>query len=184
VDFYTYQYLRENGTPYYVGKGTKSRAFTDNSKYVPVPVKPRILIQYWGSESEALEMEKWWIAFWGRKDIQTGTLRNLTNGGEGISGYVATEEVRKKYSVNAKKLWKDGNGVLPPAVRGVAPAWNKGKKCPEIAARMIGNANGKGHKEPHSPEHCAKISATLKAKGIKPSVEACRKGGRVRQGGS
>ena len=183
MEFYTYQYFRNDGTPYYIGKGKENRAFTDNSKYVPVPDKSRILIQYWGSEQEALEMEKWWIQFWGRKDNKTGILRNLTDGGEGLVGYVPSDETRRRYSENAKKLWREGKGVLPPAARGFASAWNKDKKCPEISNRMMGNRNGHGCKgRPKSLEIREKIRMTMLAKGIKPSIEACSKGGRTRAG--
>jgi hypothetical protein len=73
-------WLREDGTPYYVGKGCRGRAFAKHSLHRPP--KSRILIQYWESEDAAFEMEKWWINFWGRKDLGTGILRNLTAGGD------------------------------------------------------------------------------------------------------
>ena len=82
VDFpYTYLYLRKDGTPYYVGKGRGKRAFA-KTHGVSVPVRARIVLQHWASDAEALEMEQWWIRFFGRKDIGTGILRNLTDGGE------------------------------------------------------------------------------------------------------
>jgi len=50
----------------------------------------------------AYEIEKYLISYYGRKDIGLGTLVNLTNGGETVSGYIATTEVRKKMSISAK----------------------------------------------------------------------------------
>jgi len=78
--FYTYIYYDQQNLPYYVGKGCKSRVFHKHV-YVSVPIKSKILIQYWESEKDAFEMEEWWISFWGRKDLGTGILDNRTSGG-------------------------------------------------------------------------------------------------------
>lgn len=83
--FYTYLWFREDGTPYYVGKGSNRRAFYHHNVHRPKS-RARIFIQHWSSEEEAFEMEKWYIRFFGRKDNGTGILRNLTDGGEGPSG--------------------------------------------------------------------------------------------------
>lgn len=50
------------------------------------------------SEKECLEKEVDLIAQYGRRDISTGILTNLTNGGEGVSGFVFTETQRKERS--------------------------------------------------------------------------------------
>ena len=97
--FYTYLYLREDGTPYYVGKGTGTRAFCRD----PVSVKPprnrsRIIIQEFPTETEAFEAEVLLISFYGRKDIGTGCLRNKTDGGEGSSGKVVSVATRNRIS--------------------------------------------------------------------------------------
>lgn len=81
--FYTYLWLRDDGTPYYVGKGKGNRAYVGNRHKVPVPIdKSRILIQEYPSESDAFATEIFLISYYGRKDVGTGVLRNLTDGGD------------------------------------------------------------------------------------------------------
>ena len=94
--FYTYLWLRESGTPYYAGKGTGRRAFSSSAHGVHRPVdRVRILIQEFPSEEDAFEAEKFLIAYYGRKDLGTGCLRNLTDGGEGSVGAIRSEEFRR-----------------------------------------------------------------------------------------
>jgi hypothetical protein len=84
MKFYTYLWLRENGTPYYVGKGSGDRAFSDDMHRVRCPRDPaRIITQEFDSEEEAFAAECLLIAFYGRADLGSGCLRNLTNGGDG-----------------------------------------------------------------------------------------------------
>jgi hypothetical protein len=78
--FYTYLWLRENGTPYYVGKGTGRRAIRKGS---PKDLD-RILIQEFPSEEDAFAAEIFLIDYYGRRDLGTGCLRNLTAGGDGV----------------------------------------------------------------------------------------------------
>jgi hypothetical protein len=83
MGFYTYLWLREDGTPYYAGKGSGKRAFISAGHVCHRPVdKNRILIFSHVSELEAFESEIAFIKWFGRKDLGTGCLRNLTNGGE------------------------------------------------------------------------------------------------------
>lgn len=96
--FYTYLWLREDGTPYYVGKGQGDRAFkrAPEDKHQP-PVNPEcIIVQEWPDEALAFEGEKMLIAYYGRIDLGTGCLRNMTDGGEGMSGWIPSEETRRK----------------------------------------------------------------------------------------
>ena len=102
--FYTYLWLREDGTPYYVGKGSGRRAYQSKDHCVYRPKCDALIsVQYWESEEKAFEMEKWWIAFWGRKDVSTGILRNMTNGGDGPSGWVPSEETKAKIKEARKR---------------------------------------------------------------------------------
>ena len=92
--FYTYAYLREDRTPYYIGKGTRYRLFEGNGKPCPVPSKDRILILKNNlTEDEAFKHETYMINVFGRK-IDGGILLNKTFGGEGASGRVVKDATR------------------------------------------------------------------------------------------
>ena len=94
--FYTYAYLREDRTPYYIGKGTRYRRFEKNGKPCPPPPKNRIIILKNNlTEQEAFRHETYMINVFGRK-IDGGILLNKTFGGEGASGRIMSEEVKEK----------------------------------------------------------------------------------------
>lgn len=94
LKFYTYAYLRKNGTPYYIGKGCKGRCFAKRRR-IPVPPKNRILILKSNlTEEEAWDHEKYMIFVFGRKDLGTGILLNCTDGGEGSAGAVRSPEFK------------------------------------------------------------------------------------------
>ena len=98
--YYTYAYLREDKTPYYIGKGKGNRAYKKHRKGIGVPKdKSRIIFLKQNlTEEEAFRHEIYMIAVFGRKDLGTGILHNLTDGGDGASGYVFSEETKKKLS--------------------------------------------------------------------------------------
>ena len=95
--FYTYLWLREDGTPYYVGKGKEKRAWRKAA-----PPKERVVIYPAQSEVDAFETEIALIWYYGRKDNGTGCLRNYTDGGEGQAGRVIPEEENKRRSAKLK----------------------------------------------------------------------------------
>ena len=104
TQFYTYLWLRNDGTPYYAGKGHGDRAFYTNNRRFKSPPRERIRIQKWEDEQTALAMERYLINFYGRKDLGTGCLRNLTDGGEdppksAFKGKKHSEESRHKQSL-------------------------------------------------------------------------------------
>lgn len=101
-EFYTYLWLREDGTPYYVGKGKGRRGFTSLGHNVDCPNdESRIIVQTHSSEIDALDAERLLVSFYGRKDLGTGCLRNLTDGGEGLVNAPAiAESNRRRRMVN------------------------------------------------------------------------------------
>jgi hypothetical protein len=166
--FYTYLWLRDDGTPYYVGKGSGNRAFVQRRHTFPVPSVDRILVQDFPNEEAAFAAEMFLISFYGREDLGEGCLLNLTDGGEnpplkkkGCKG--PSEETRKKISETLKR-----KGIKPPSQLGV-------KKSDETLKRL--STSLLGHKgvpwtEEQRTQHKLRMKGTAFHKGHKHSESA------------
>ena len=110
MEYYTYAYLREDRTPYYIGKGKNRRAFDRKKHTVFVPSKDRIIFLKQNlTEEQSIRHEIYMIAVFGRKDLGTGILHNKTDGGDGCSGYFHSEKHKKRMSKLQTKRWsKEG----------------------------------------------------------------------------
>ena len=143
--YYVYQYIREDGTPYYIGKGKEQRAWSkDHNVNLPKDLSRIQIIKEKLTEEDAHILETALIAQHGRKDLGTGILHNKTNGGEGVTGrtgFTVSSETRAKMS-EARKGRK-----LSAETRAKMSVVRKGK------------SNGREGKK-HSPETIEKMRAT------------------------
>ena len=170
-DFYTYAYLRKDKTPYYIGKGTGNRIYRTTRRRVKPPKnKSRIIFLKKNlTEEDAFRHEIYMITVFGRKDLGTGILRNETNGGEGASGVVKSDETRKKLSETHKgkthseetkrKLSELKKGKNNPNY-GKSPSEETRKKLSE---RQKGEKNH-NYGKTYSEERKRKMSETTKGR--------------------
>lgn len=103
---YVYAYLRQDGTPYYIGKGINGRAWSKNHRVnLPKNSNCIVILEKNLTEIVALALERRYIKWYGRKDNHTGILRNLTDGGEGAMNRFVSEHERdiRRISVSGEK---------------------------------------------------------------------------------
>jgi hypothetical protein len=129
--FYTYAWLREDRTPYYIGKGIGNRAYKKHRRgnsYMSAPPKNRIIFLKKNlTEFDAYKHENYIISILGLKN-EGGILINMSYGGEGSSGRkpskyciertkqvntgrTLSEEHKKKVSeqVSQRRWWNNGS---------------------------------------------------------------------------
>lgn len=106
--FYTYAYFSESGKIYYIGKGKGRRAWDKNYRSVRRPPNKNniIILKNNLTEEEAFRHEVYMISVIGRRNLGTGSLMNMTDGGDGVSGLVRSDEYKKQKSISMKEYYK------------------------------------------------------------------------------
>lgn len=176
--FYTYTWVvlkDHQWTPIYVGKGSRARAF-DHLKAkthtgYALRKYPHYVVQTWHDENEdaAFALERQMIARYGRKDLGKGTLFNLTDGGDGVSG--PSPETRKKISdkLTGRKATPEHSANMSASLKGK----NAGKRrTDEVKAKLKAAAVGRNLGIKRSEETKARMSAAQKRRAAEKRVSS------------
>ena len=150
----------EGGHTYYVGQGNYDRPYAThpyrghkgNPCIKPTDKNQIVIIKKNLTEQEAKDLEIELIAKHGRLDLGEGYLLNRTDGGEGINGYIFSEETKRKMSeaLKGKPLSEEHKRKLSEAKKGkilsdetrkkISEA-NKGKIYSEETRRKMSESN-------------------------------------------
>jgi len=165
-EFYVYAYLREDGSPYYIGKGKGRRAWIPhrrNNQGTPTPtnLSQIVIISHRLLDFESILLERKLIRHYGRKDNNTGILQNRTDGGEGPSGRVMP---KGKDSPNY--------GIDKPWLAKQMTENNPLHRLDVVEKRS--GANHHYYNKLRSLEDCQKISKGLTGKKLSPETIAKR----------
>jgi hypothetical protein len=170
VDYYTYAYLREDKTPYYIGKGTENRIYSTNRRVKPPKDKSRIIFLKQNlTEEEAFKHERYMINVFGRKDNGTGILRNRTDGGEGTSNRGTPEQ--------RSEIARKGRSSMTPEQRSEISRKGRASMTPEQRSESSKKARSLQLSR-SDPEQRSEISKkSYLSKSLEQRSEMARKGG-------
>jgi len=141
--YYVYAYLRKDGTPYYIGKGKDKRAWARNHRSFPKESWQIVLLEQNLTNIGALALERRYIRWYGRKDLGTGILINLTDGGKSNTGWEMPDTVKEKISKTKQGStpWNLGKQHSEETRSKLKEAWKKRPPLSEETKRKMSEAH-------------------------------------------
>ena len=143
MKYYVYSHMQaDTGEVFYIGKGMNNRAYSKyrrSSWWKNIANKHDwkvIIIKDSLSEEEAFELEKFYIKEYGRRDLGTGTLINLTDGGDGISNISSSTRKKMSDSKKGTKRSYESNRKTSMSLKG-KPSGREGKVVSEEGRNNI-----------------------------------------------
>ena len=147
-EYYTYAYLREDGTPYYIGKGKANCIHSKSNRVFNPPSKDRrIYLKKNLTEEEAFRHEIYMISILGRKDLGTGILHNKSEGGIGGNAMkgkkhspktiekMRNTKLGKKHTAEEKKNMSEAHKGIKYPNRKMKPQTEEHKRKRSIAVK-------------------------------------------------
>ena len=153
---------KSNSVIFYVGIGNKKRPYSKRSRsqfWKNIVNKYDYLVEVVQSDlklDEAFDLERYYIKLFGRLDTGSGSLVNLTDGGEGSDGYKHSDETKAKI----KEHWSKYRGFdLPEDIEEYKREYNKNytreyrknedvkEKCRESSRIYYNNMSESGKEE-------------------------------------
>lgn len=156
LQFYVYILRHPDGTPFYVGKGRQDRGriarHEAEARTAKRSRKVSIIRGIWNAggavlyevvaffadEMASLSEEMRLIAMIGRRDLGTGPLANMTDGGEGPSGYAHTKAARSKMQIayTAERRARNSEAMKRQNACPVFLAAREAARIPAVAAEQ------------------------------------------------
>jgi len=171
-EYYTYAYLREDNTPYYIGKGKGKRLFDKYGKNCKPPKDKSKIIKLKENltEEEAFKHEVYMIAVFGKKCNGTGILMNIADGGNsppkmyGENSPTKRPEVKEKIG-NANKISLKGRTVPEEVRQKISNTWKeKLKNNPRPMSYYTENLKKMTEKNRNDKEKHKKHSEMMKGR--------------------
>ena len=148
--YYLYRHIRlDKNEVFYIGIGTKQKGYysrainkhRDNLIWCRIIAKTdyKVEIILESNDYEFIkEKEKEFITLYGRKNLGLGTLANMTDGGEGTTGIIVSEETKIKLKEARKGfvLSKEAREKISKANKGKKGEWFHTEKTKQILRKL------------------------------------------------
>jgi hypothetical protein len=194
--FFVYVHRRlDTFAIFYVGKGTMPMKYPTpcraRSEQARNPYWVRVvnkcggfiaeIVDYYSTEETAFSKEKELIALYGRVDTGRGILCNLTDGGDGSSGYVASEALREKRRSRRGPLsprwgtkWSEEQKKAWSVIR-------KGRRHKPAAKEKVRLSLIAQYAAGRQPPRCTPVIDRISGEFFRSEAEAAKKRGILRQ---